>query len=330
MTGFLQTSDIHIGECRSLDGYLERHRSLLEQIIYNAHHYRLPVIIPGDLFHVKGTSHRERYLAAWFIQELDRTPLGAIISSGNHDHIDGEFTQLHEFALMPLQKVKIVPWEPRIEVLNDINFLVVPWRNYSTEELEKVVVELSRTITNSHPRVVMLHECLIGSRFDNGVLAPKGCKIPNIPSIAYWAVGDLHMFQGTNVPNGHYAGAPAQFKSDDVPGKGMLLVDLSKPTSPTFLPLKSKEIRVVKTFAEVKDDAYYIVEGDYDEVLKANRDTNVIRTVWKPQVGEAIAYQKLGIYDGLPEFLATKGLPTEKQEFAVNWVKKILKLEGAA
>lgn len=328
-TGFLQIGDIHIGECRNLDGYLERHKSILEQAIFYAKHYQLPLVVSGDLFHLKGTTHKERHLAAWFLNEIEKTPHGGLVIGGNHDHIEGEFTQLHEYEIMPFTKVKIIPKKPQIVQLFGIEFFCIPWGGYSTEELEKIVLGMAKQSTSALPRVVVMHECLIGSKFDNGTLAPKGCKIPNLAGISYWAIGDLHAFQKTNVPNGYYAGAPAQFKSDDVPGKGMLLVELSKPTEPKFLPIKTKEIRVVKSYAEVKDDAYYIVEGEYEDVLKANRDANVIRAEWKPAESQAMVYQKLGIYDGLPEFLANKGLSEERQGYAVDWVKKVLNLEGA-
>lgn len=319
---FIQTSDIHVGECRSLEGYLERHRSLLNQITAFAKEQNLPLIVPGDIFHTKKTTHEERFLVDQWFAELDRNKIFTIVTAGNHDHLYGEVTQLDGYAHHPYEKVQIVTWKPKVIYHGDTAFICISWGGYKTEEIEKIVRSKLPRVMEYKYRVVLLHECISGVTLDNGYMMPTGTKIPKIPEITYWAVGDIHNHQKTNVSNGYYAGAPAQFKFDDKLPKGLIVVDLEHPSrQPEFHPLKSKALKTVTCVEDIKDDCYYKIKGDFEEVIKANKVDQVVKSELVKTEKDVLEYEKLGIIDGLPEFLASKGLDQESQQRAVEWVR---------
>jgi len=325
MSKFIQTSDIHVGECRSLEGYLERHRSVLKQITSMAIERRLPLIVPGDIFHTKTTTHQERFVVDEWFGELERNCIPTIITAGNHDHLWGEVTQLDGYAKLPFKYVQIATWHPKVVKIGDVGYICISWRNYKTKEIQDIVLKNLPLIEDSKYKVVLLHECITGVKLDNGFVMPTGTAIPKIPQVTYWAVGDIHNFQRTNVANGYYAGAPAQFKFDDKEPKGVIVVDLEHPSrEPEFEALVSKSLRTITSVGEITDDAYYKIKGNLEEVIKANREAQVVKSEFVKTAEDVLEYEKMGIVDGLPEFLAEKGLEAAEQQKAVSWVRNIV------
>jgi DNA repair exonuclease SbcCD nuclease subunit len=342
---FLQTGDIHIGECRTLPGYLERHEAVLDAIHAESVRLRLPLVIAGDLFHTKTPTAEERYLADRWIGKREKSGLFTLLIAGNHDHLWGARTLIDGYRNFPFQHVKVVGFEPEAVLFGTTLFVCVSWGGYSKEQLAAIVTRLAeqpqhilmwdeesqqaKRIENMHYSmveycVVVCHECISGSKADNGRILPKGTALPDLPFVTYWAIGDIHSQQTTNLANGFYAGAPAQFKFDDQLRKGILHVDLNSPTCPAFLPIKSKPLRVVSSVQEITDDAYYLVEGEIEEVLKANKQANVVRTSWAKHERQVIAYEKRDLTFGLPEFLAERGIDSPFQTEALGWVNDVL------
>lgn len=325
---FLQTSDIHIGECRSLSGYDERHKGILTQIMDTAYNLGLPLLISGDLVHTKSTNYIEQFLLFWWLGELEKRKIRTIIIAGNHDHLWGEVTQLDGFKFMPFNYIKIVTWHPEVVILGDIGVICIPWRGYKTEDIKKIVTEKLPLVEHCKYRVVMLHECISGVRLDSGKVLSTSTSIPSIPEITYWAVGDIHRYQMTNASNGYYAGSPAQYRFDDELPKGIIKVDLGRPSKePEFLPITSKPLKTITNVEDITDDAYYRLVGDYDAILKANNEPQVVKAEYDNNEERTIAYEKVGICDGLPEFLATKGINEGMQKRAITWISSLLKLK---
>jgi DNA repair exonuclease SbcCD nuclease subunit len=322
---FVQTGDIHIGESRSLPNYLERHEQVLMQIANKAIELKCPLVVAGDLFHTKNPTADERYLAERWLGHLNRYVL-TIVAPGNHDHIYGDRFLTDGYRHLGLERVIITGADPQVIWFGDTAFLVIPWGGYTEDEISEKIRSLITEEVSSRAKylVAVAHECIVGSRFDNGIISPKGCRLPVIPQIRYWVVGDIHTHQRTNLENGFYAGAPLQFRFDDQEQKGILVVDLEKPTEPEFVPLQFKPLRTVSTYAEVKDDAYYMVRGDLSEVVASGKDTNVLRTSCERFEQVAIDFQSRSVTYQLPQFLAERGLTPERQQQAVKWVEDIL------
>lgn len=319
-TSFIQSSDWHIGDCRNFPGYLERHKDILWQILNYADTDKIPLLIPGDVFHRLDTRDEERLLFMEFLLEVERRGIPTVISPGNHDHKEADITQLDLFAKIPLNNIVVTTWNPEVVKIGNLGVIVLSWQKYSTEQIEQEVTKRLQFIADCEFKIVMLHELIAGSKFDNGQVKSSKIKIPFISDIDYWAVGDIHKSQMANQANAWYAGAPAQFKFDDVLRKGCLKVDLTKPEEPEFLPIKSKKLLVVSSVDEMTEDAYYLVKGDVEDVLRANEDARVMRSEWVRTETDEIEYDKVGITDGLIPFLAEKGVEEDLQTKAVEWV----------
>jgi DNA repair exonuclease SbcCD nuclease subunit len=329
---FIQTGDIHIGECRTLQDYLQRHRQILEQILDVALMRRIPLIVSGDIFHSKTTNFEERFLFEWWISELEKNKIDTIITTGNHDHIAGEQTQLSGYSLLPFKHVNIISYHPAIRIIEETFYICIPWCNYKTEEIKKIVQRFL-PLNFSKYVVVLLHECIAGVRLDSGHVIPTGTAIPDVPEVTYWGIGDIHNHQRTNVPNSFYAGAPAQFKFDDKLPKGIIVIDLENPTEvDEFININVKPLITVNKIDEIKEDAYYKVKGNFEEVLKANQNAQVVKSELLEEKiekvekvdssGEEIKENnnlmdasdlqqfetEHSILEGLPEYLSIKGL----------------------
>jgi len=326
-SSFLQSGDIHIGECRSLVDYLPRHKSILTQIMDTAYNLGLPLFLTGDLTHTKSTTYEEQFLLCWWFSEIEKRKIPTIVIPGNHDHLWGEVTQLDGLKYMPFNYIKIITWHPDVYVIGQIGVICIPWRNYKTEDIKKIVIEKLPLIEHCKYRVVMLHECISGVRLDSGKILTSGCSIPNMPEITYWAVGDIHKYQVTNVANGYYSGAPAQYRFDDDLPKGVIKVDLDRPSKePEFIPIISKPLKTITNVDDISDDAYYRLIGDYEEIIKANNEPLIVKAEYDDVQTQAMTYERIGICDGLPEFLAAKGLNEDMQKRAIAWISNLLKL----
>ena len=330
---FLQVSDIHIGECRTLPGYLDRHKKVLEQVIEKAKEYRtspIQLVVAGDLCE-KNPTFAEQCLVAWFLGQIERNGIETILISGNHCHIGSGRTELDLFAELPYTHLHIFT-KPGFHKAyaghgSDIGFICLPWKGYTREQLKDLVETYLPNISECTYKVVVLHECIVGSKTDYGMTLPKGTSIPSIPEITYWAIGDIHGYQMSNVANGWYAGAPLQLTFGDKLPKGILEVDLHDPTRPKFIPLLSKPMVTVSSIEEITEDAHYKVKGDLETILKANRLDSVVKTDWDNRSAKSIEYKKMGITDGLPEFLAEEGLQEKWQIKALIWVERFLSLK---
>jgi exonuclease SbcD len=326
MAKILQCSDIHIGACRDLPNYRDRHQKALRQITDIAATRRVPLIIAGDVVDNKKTTHEERYLVDEWFGDLEKKKIETIIITGNHDYLYDGRTQLDGYNVLPFEYVHFVTWEPRPIVLCDIGFICIPWRGYSVDAIEEIVKRLLPLVAHCRYRVVVLHECIVGSKGNDGYVIPKGTKIPDIPDITYWALGDLHSLQPANRANSWYAGAPLQYCfNDDLP-KGLIEVDLEHPSiRPTLIPITAKPLKTVKSVAEISDDAFYKVVGSFDEVIEASFNENVIKTDIEGAVNfDDGDYTQTAITSGLAEFLAAKGIGPEYQEYAITWVQNLL------
>lgn len=324
--GFLQTSDIHIGESRNYDNYLERHRDVLWQILDHAQKTEFPLIIPGDLFHRNDTKHDERKLAYDWICEMENRKIYAIITAGNHDHIEGSITQLDPLINMPFKYVKIVGWEPEVIELGNIGVIAFSWRDYTEEEIREAVNRLLPLIENSQYKIVMLHEFLYGAVMDNGKILAKGTKLPlDLPQVNYWALGDIHKHQPGTLPNSWYAGSPCQFKFDDVLEKGIVKVDLPFKGKPDFIRLKFKPFLTVNSIAEMTEDAYYHLKADADTIVEASKDRRVVRADCIKHEVAPINANGFSITDGLVEYLASKGVSQERQQYAIKFVENLVR-----
>ncbi len=324
---FVQTSDIHIGESRNYEGYLERHRSVLWQILEYSDSNKLPMIIPGDLFHRNDTKHTERKLAYDFIAEAEKRKIPTVITTGNHDHLEGDKTQLDNLLEFPLEYVKIVGWEPEVVRVGNIGIIALSWQDYTTEQIYDVVTNLYPNIADCDHKIVMVHEFIWGSTMDNGKVLYRGLKLPaDLPQISYWALGDIHTYQPGNLPNSWYAGSPLQFKFDCKREKGFMKVSLPFTERPEFIRTHFKPFLTVKSMEGMTEDAYYHLEGDAQQMADAQQDSRIVRASWVKDISTALdeTQQGFSVINGLTEFLANKNVSQDWQTKAIEFVNKVV------
>ena len=132
INGFIQTGDIHIGECRTLTDYLDRHKGVLSSIIDIAEKRNLMIVDTGDLFHARNTKFDEKFLAEWWLSELELRKIPSIHSVGNHDHLAGSLFQLkgYEYLSQSFTYTKIFT-SVTTTTVGDIGFIVIPWGDHS-------------------------------------------------------------------------------------------------------------------------------------------------------------------------------------------------------
>ena len=107
MVKILQTGDIHVGECRSLANYLDRHKQVLDEITQVATQHDF-LIIAGDIFHTKTVSNEEKFLVDYWFSALEKLNISTFIVSGNHDHLYGSVTHLDGYSHFPWKNLRIV------------------------------------------------------------------------------------------------------------------------------------------------------------------------------------------------------------------------------
>ena len=321
---FVQASDFHVGKARSIPGYLERHSNVLYQIADYCIANSLPLLLPGDIYDRKPL-FKETLLVEGWLNYLEQNGVRTIVSPGNHEHIAGSEFLLDNLPLFPLRHVSVTGYNPDHFAHQDTLVITIPWGGYKEQEIRLFVeTELAKASSLGNLReftVVMCHECIVGSKVDNGTIMPKGCRLPDMPEVTYWAVGDIHVFQPTNLRNGFFAGAPLQFNFDEQEEKGFLVVDTLNPTEPEFVRTSFKPLRTVNSVDSVCNDAFYFVKGDIDEVLKANRNGDVIRTDWAIEARQAIDFKPAGVTDGLADYLALNGFDSSYQQRGITWVQ---------
>ena len=69
--------------------------------------------------------------------------------------------------------------------------------------------------------------------------------------------------------------------------------------------------------------------GDYEEVIKANKENLVVMAEYDKRAHGDMQYVRMGIVDGLPEYLEARGIGPQEQKRGVAWVRNLLKLQDA-
>lgn len=322
---FVQTSDIHTGDSTFAPNYLERHKGVMQQITDEAKKVGR-LVIAGDIFHIntKPIKNDERHLIDWWFGDLEKNGIDTVVISGNHDHLYGDVTHLTGYTQMPFKHVRIFSWYSGFCEFDGIGFICIPWNGYSEEGMREEVLKYEDQAKKCEKVVVVAHECIIGSKFDNGILSERGTKLPHVDFVDYWAIGDIHERQNGNLDNSAYSGAPLQFKFGDRLNKGFLVVQ--DDFSAKFKKTKFVKFKTVNKLSDIKDDdSLYKMVGNMEDVLEANKREGVVSSEWKRPEAKALNFDhQVKVTDGLIEFLATKGCDQDLQKQGLEFVQGVL------
>lgn len=333
----IHTADLHIGKSRTLPDYLERQEIMLDGIykVAEARGTKL-VLVAGDIFESKNIKWEEQQLFMEKLFEYDAKGFTTVLCNGNHDELSTGVSHMWLPAMVEkaggLKRTYVVDTEPRVLDLPDLDIAIIPVvnNNMETQELSDAVTKMwEGTDKDDRPFVVMLHATITGSNTDIGYSITGGPRIPDLPFVDYWAVGDIHRSQEIG-HNAWYSGSPIQHNFGDAQPKGVLVVDVEKDGNPATELVELEGIKPLVTLTEKPDewptDCYIRYIGPMEGII--DLPDNVIKTEGvAPEAaedGEEEGPVQMEFSDslteGLTDFLHTKGIAAELQEEGVLWV----------
>jgi exonuclease SbcD len=306
------------------------------------------VVIAGDVYDRLDLLPREKDLFVEHLCRADHAGITTIIVSGNHDMIDeddGGYTHLRGLKIVAeerrLRRTYIVETNPRSFVpaaFPELSVICVPSYYRQTKEVNGIVQAQLKALKEAgdlHGTVLaVVHETVLGSKNDFGKRmgvdfgkAEHCVELdPSIP-VTYWALGDIHRPQRIKgVQNAWYSGAPIQHDFGDPGDRGVLLVDLNKPTEPELLELEGvKKLVTVEVTARTKPEdlpvgAHVRLAGERDQCRRLQGHTAVVATKpVAPKEVEIIEDVKISdVLQGLPEILAEMGMGPEDQQWCLR------------
>lgn len=328
MPRFLHTSDLHINALRKYDTYLPRMWRTLQSILTVARQREVAgIVVAGDLCERTDMTHAERKLLSDWLASSE-IPIIAI--SGNHDKRTEEIgdTCINYLSSLRGHLTKHIIYDgppTTVEALG-IRFLLLPYQGWMDQEFYLILQSLLAQAPNDGlPVVVVLHEAVQGCVNDAGTHITKHHQIrldSSFPEVTYWALGDMHVHQRI-LPNAWYSGSPHQIKFDELPYKGVFIVDTDRPTEPEFVKLKSTELRVLTEEPEngwpSVREALVKYEPDINTLASSRLPPNVLLHAVSAMQAETLttALPVGGIFDGMDDRLSSIGL--DQGLFPLAW-----------
>lgn len=207
---------------------LEDLRKALDWVFSAANDRQLPLFILGDIFDRRQPDAVTLKTAAILFHSAAVAGMKIFILPGNHDAYDtrGLHYAIEAFGLTGMDGIRIM--EAGVtERIDGVDFCPVPFQ--SLNETKKQIREY-REAKFSLPRILLLHDTVIGSRFPGGYVAEDGIPKEELEGFTYVLAGHIHGFQKLPV-DGVYVGSPSQLNFNEVyhePSIGMLSVEAGK------------------------------------------------------------------------------------------------------
>lgn len=345
---YLQTSDWHFGATRRLtpksNAYLERHCSVLRSIIKLALKEKVDfALVAGDLFENASTTNEELVAAHTIFREFGEV-CPVVATAGNHDELSvGDF-QTKWLEALDSPNVTFVS-KPKVVTIGTkggvISVAAIPWTGIKVQEEFDALV--SAVASAPQVEIGMLHECFIGITLDSGMSSKSGVKIPNLPNIRYWAVGDIHKYQRVQLPHAWYSGAPLQYTFGDQLPKGVIIVSVDEQGihTPTFHQINCPiELHNISSLEQIPKDSphWYKLRTEASKMPKhVPENVKVLEpvpsalTLPTPVVGmESEAQeiepglQSVDFTEGIPELLLSNGFSVDEIALAQKEVLEVI------
>jgi len=349
----IHCADAHIGRSRRLPGYLERQDAMMAGI-FRAAADRSDglVLLAGDIYDRLDISPRERDLFLGHLCKADHDGITTVIINGNHDMIDeddGGYTHLRMIKLMVdenrLQNTYVIETDPHSFWLDQfqLGIIAVPAYYRKTKEVNKIVahhLKLMEPARRGRPVVAMVHETVYGSRNDFGkrfgidvIEEDHTVKLDGTLPVTFWALGDIHLVQQIKgVPHAWYSGAPIQHDFGDPGGRGVLVVDLERPTEPELVELAGVTRLITVSVDEqttnqnlvIPRDAIVRVEGSREKLSELTLPDNVVTTKPLDRAVDSLPdTQSSDLFIGLAEILAEMGLGPDDARFCLEEAERL-------
>lgn len=341
---FLHMADIHFGAGRrltpkSLD-YLDRHKAILEKTLRVAVKEKVDfILVSGDIFESAGTTIEE-LLAAFEFFNMAGEIAPTVVTAGNHDELSVGAFQTAWMELLNVPNVTFIS-KPQVVTVGHkggpSHIAAIPWTGLKDQEQFDQLLYQHAGI--GEVEIMMLHECFIGITLDSGLVSKGGVKIPSIPSIRYYALGDIHKHQRVQLPNAWYSGAPMQYNFGDQLPKGVIVVEVTddKIYTPRFIEIPAHiELHNITSLKQIPADSphWYKLRCDAAAMPKhvpANVKVTdpVPRKIELPQPvlsedGKEIeeGFQSVDFSEGVEELLASNGFNPEEIAESIAEVKQ--------
>jgi DNA repair exonuclease SbcCD nuclease subunit len=295
------------------------------------------VLMAGDIFESKNIKWEEQQLFLEKLFEADSKGFTTVVCNGNHDELATGVSHMWLPAMIAkaggLKNTHVIDGEPKIIELDDLEMAVIPVvnNNMETKELKSLVEDMHAQVSCSKPFVVMLHATISGANTDIGYNISGGPRIPDLPFVDYWAVGDIHRSQEIG-HNAWYSGSPIQHDFGDAQPKGVLVVEVEQDGTPTTELVELEGIKPLVTITELPEvwptGCYIRYLGPLESLMELPE--NVIKTEGiAPEAAEGEEDEGPvqmeftdSLTEGLTDFLHTKGVSSELQEEGVRWVQE--------
>ena len=333
----VHTGDIHVGACRSVFDYLNRHKTALQEIIdlvaaKVAAGINVAVALGGDLADRKNMSEEERDLIMWFVVELVRLGVHVIIINGNHDFYNEDgLTMIHPLHTMQKlcpKKLHVVVDNPDVVDIPelDLSFLCIPCHlDLTTKRLRNMLDKLEKKAKCRY-RYGLVHEAINGSiANDNHKMSTK-CDIPET-KLDGILLNDIHRCQRVGRA-AWYSGSPLQIKSNEDPEKGVLVwkCGIEDPelvllrSVPKIIEVKTE--KMLRKLEGTKHSVTYVgkkrIESD---AVNVRMQPNLKTIQKKIDVTDAVAEVSENVVEGLGDALKADGLTDEEIVEALGMVE---------
>jgi len=298
------------------------------------------IIVAGDVYDRRDITHLERQLfSAW----LASSDVPIVVVSGNHDKRSDEVGDTCLSYLSSLNSVFhqhiIYDGVPTVVERFGCSLILLPYQGWTDQELFLILDTLVPRArkASTFPLVVVMHEAVQGCKNDVGLTITKSnqIRIDNaFPHIAYWALGDMHICQQLT-ENAWYAGSPYQMRFDELPEKGVLIVDTENGSNPELVPVPSISLVVsVEEPTQWPSPSEALIqfrpEGHFPSAaLPENVEYHpsvVVRALASDTDDQA--RQLVGVFDGLDAALHRTGLSPDLFPLAWRIAVRLAKSEG--
>jgi DNA repair exonuclease SbcCD nuclease subunit len=221
------------------------------------------LLVSGDIFENSTTTLWELLVAYDFFKKAGSL-FPVICTTGNHDELQKGHFQDEYLRLLNIPNVTFVS-KPQVVTLtvssldrktsNPVSVGAIPWTGIKDQNQFNEILE---PIFTDKVEIGMLHECFKGIVTDTGYRPIKGIQVPDIPTVRYFACGDIHVMQRLNLPHAWMSGAPLQQNFGDKPGKGCLVVEAIQggEYAPTFHKIPSHiELHQISDIKEIPENS---------------------------------------------------------------------------
>jgi len=330
MPRFLHTSDLHLNALRRFNQfYLDRAKRVLQSILRVAKNRGVDfIIVAGDVYDRRDITHLERQLVTdW----LGASPIPILSISGNHDKRSaavGDTCLSYLSGLgSELSLHEVYDGTPTILKKFGCSFILLPYQGWTDQELFLILDTLvpRASADPDRPVIAVMHEAVQGCTNDVGLTITKSNQIridTAFPQIDYWALGDMHIQQQI-ADNAFYCGAPYQTRFDELPNKGVLIVDTDDPGNPEFVEVPSSTLDIL---TDEPDDwpsplealVQFRPDGQFPAIsMPTNVEFHPSIVVPSTENSGGPLRDSIGIFDGLESHLARLGLRPEL--FPLAW-----------